>query len=183
MSFPETTQIVSGPIPDEYGNACFVVQVGDRSVDAFASADGCAVREADFDVGSQVMNAVSNFRRHAPEKVLSCLCEAATLRRRAGHPTELEVPIPDSMHVRPDPDVRDRGVRFTVDVGPSSVGVLVTGDGAIIDCYDLLHHPTGEVQPEGLLAARRAVLDFVLAHPGHASAWGIDCQLLDLLWN
>lgn len=69
MSSPETTEIVSGPIPDEYRNACFVVRIGNRHVDAF----GSGLRQADFDVSAQVMSAISEFRQRAPRPVLLCL--------------------------------------------------------------------------------------------------------------
>jgi hypothetical protein len=183
VSSTETIWIVSGPIPDEYGNACFVVQVGDRSVNAFATPDGSGIGEADFDVSVQVMGAISEFRKQDPERLHACLREAAKLRRAAGHSTELAVLVPYSIVVRPDVDVRENGVRLTVDVGTSSVLVFVATDGAIVDGNDLLHHPAGEVQPESLLAARRAVLNFILAHKDQASAWGVDCELLDLLWT
>jgi len=87
MPLPETVEITTGPFPDEYGNACFVVKIGDRRVEAFATPGGCALRETDFDVSAHVMSAISEFRRGAPEQVRSCLREAARLRRVAGHPT------------------------------------------------------------------------------------------------
>lgn len=182
-SSTEATHIVSGPIPDEYGNACFVVQVGDRRVNAIATPVGAGLGEADFDVAAPVMNAISNFRRQAPDRLHACLREAALLRRAAGHPTELAVPVPDSIVVQPTADVRALGARFTVNIGTSSVFVLVSTDGAIVDDYDPQFHPNGEVTSHDLLAARRAVLDFVLAHSDNAPAWALDCELLDLLWN
>jgi hypothetical protein len=38
--------------------------------------------------------------------------------------------------VRPDAELRTTGARFTVDVGASSIGILVTKDGSIVDDYD-----------------------------------------------
>jgi hypothetical protein len=183
MSSHSPTQVVSGPSPDEYGNARFVVRVGDRFVHVVATVDGCGVGEADFDVSAQVAGAISEFRQSAPQQMLSCLRAAAKLRRSAGHPTELAVTVPDSIVVRPEPDVQHGCVRFTVDVEAASVLVVVTREGAVVDGYDLLYHPDGELQPESLLVARRAVLNFVLARADRAAAWGVDCELLDLLWN
>ncbi len=183
MSLPKPALILSGPVPDEFGNACFVVQVDDRRVDAFGTPDGCALREADFELMPRINAAISEFRRNAPEQMLSCLREAARLRRIAGYATELAVAVPESISVRAEVGVREIGARFTVDIAQSSVDVLVSGDGAIVDSYDPTDHPGGEVSCEHLLAARRAVLDFVLARPERAGAWGLDCELLDLLWN
>jgi hypothetical protein len=183
MSSTETTQIVSGPTPDEYGNARFVVQVGERRVDAIAGPEGSGLSEADFDLWREVSDAVSEFRKRDPERLHACLCEAAKLRRAAGNTTALAVPVSASIAVRPDPELRRTGARFTVDVGASSVAVLVTEDGAIVDDYDPVHHPTGEVRSEDLLAARRAALDYVLAHSEHSVGWGLDCDLLELFWK
>jgi hypothetical protein len=182
-SSSETTHIVSGPIPDEFGNACFVVQVGGRRVTGIATPNGSGVGDDGFEVAAQVMSALSDFRREAHDRLQSCLREAAQLRRAAGHATELAVPVPDSIVVQPTADVRESGVTFTVNVGSSSVLVLVTKDGALLDNYDPVFHPNGEVEPQDLLAARRAVLDFVLTHPESARAGALDCELLDLFWK
>jgi hypothetical protein len=178
-----SVQIVSGPIPDEFGNANFVVQIGDRRIEAVVDACGAGVGEPDFDVSGPVLRAVSDFRQHSPLRTLACLREAATLRRAAGHAGPLDVQVPGYLKVEPLPAVRENAVVFTVQGRSSAFRVLVTRDGAIVDDHDPMRHPDGEVGPEVLAGCRRAVLDFVLANRDGATALGLDCELLDLLWR
>jgi hypothetical protein len=174
---------VKGPIPDEYGNAGFVVQIGDRRVEAFATVCGAGVYEQDVDVSGPVMRAIFEFIKHRPAETLACLREAAKLRRAAGHAGSLNVEVPRDIAVEPDPSVRGNSVIFSVRAGTRRFRVLVGRTGAIVDDYDDLYHLDGEIESSSLAGGRRAVLDLVLAHPERAAAWGLDCELLDLLWK
>ena len=183
MTYEDQTTIVSGPIPDEYGNATFVVMVGDRRVEAIATPDGAGVSEQDFDVSGPVFRAISDFRKGKTELLLSCLREAAEVRRASGHSSGLDAYVPANITVGANPDVRGDCVFFAVTIGAIPLEVLVTRDGAIVDDYDPVAHPNGELELEALTGARRAVLNLVLAHPERAALWGLDCELLDLFWN
>jgi len=176
-------KIVSGPVPDEFGNAIFVIVLGDRCVQGIAHPSGSGVYETDTDVAGPVMRAISDFGRRNPELVLSCLRESAMLRRAAGHETGLAVSVAPNITVKPEPVIHEDHVVFTAYIGSSPVGVLVSRGGAIVNDYDPVNQSSEELEPEALVGAERAVLDFVLTHPERARIWGLDCELLDLLWN
>jgi hypothetical protein len=182
VSTTDSAHILSGPTPDSYGNAIFVIGIGPRQVKGFATPTGEGVLEADLDVAGLVMRAIGEFRKLEPEKTLACLREAAHLRREAGHASPIGPTVPNSVQVLPKPVVREKCVVFTVEVDKTQLGVLVFRDGAVVDNYDPDHLHSGIHQSE-VIAAQRAVLNLILSDRQQANTWGLDPELLDLLWN